>query len=65
MNKEFPELYQSLLVQRNNNWMPKIDQYLSDKQVEFIIVGSLHLHGAEGLLKKLKDKGYLLEQLKL
>lgn len=65
MKKEFPELYQSLLVQRNNNWMPKIDQYMNDKQVEFIIVGSLHLHGIEGLLKKLKDKGYLVEQLKL
>ncbi len=65
MKKEFPEIYQSLLVDRNNKWMPKIDHYLSDEQIEFIIVGSLHLHGSDGVLKKLKDKGYSVKQLKL
>lgn len=61
---EFPTVYQSLLVQRNNNWMPKIEQYLTTKEVEFVIVGVLHLHGKEGLLALLKGKGYTVEQYK-
>lgn len=61
---DYPAIYQSLLVQRNNNWMPKIQQYLTDKQIEFVIVGALHLHGKEGLLALLKAKGYTVEQYK-
>lgn len=61
----FPAIYQSLLVQRNNNWMPKIEKYLTTKEIEFVIVGALHLHGEDGLLALLKAKGYTVEQYKL
>ena len=54
----YPDIYKSFLVERNAAWMPQIDQYLEDQKVEFILVGNLHLHGADGLLKQLKNKGY-------
>jgi len=65
MEAEYPELYQRIMVDRNNNWMPQIETFLSDKSVEFVVVGSLHLHGEDGLLQQLVAKGYKIQQLGL
>ena len=62
--KDYPNFYKSLLVDRNNNWLPKIEQYLESKTTELIIVGAMHLHGPEGVLALLKDKGYKVAQVK-
>ena len=63
MKIEYPETYQSLLVQRNNNWMPKILSYLENGTKAFVLVGNLHLYGDVGLLTLLKKQGYQIEQL--
>jgi uncharacterized protein YbaP (TraB family) len=60
---DYPEIYQDLLVTRNNNWLPEIEKMLADKPVEFILVGALHLAGPDSVLTKLKDKGYKIEKL--
>jgi uncharacterized protein YbaP (TraB family) len=65
MKKEYPALYTAMLVDRNNKWMPQIDGFLDSKTVEFVIVGTLHLHGTDGLLALLKAKGYTVKQLTL
>ena len=65
MKSDFPDIYNSLLVNRNNNWTPQIEDYLTDEMVEFVVVGTLHLHGPDGLLNILKKKGYNIEQFKL
>ena len=62
--KDYPDFYKTLLVDRNNSWLPKIEEYLETKTTEFIIVGALHLHGPEVVLAMLKDKGYKISQLK-
>lgn len=62
MKMEFPEIYNKLLVERNEKWMPKIEAYLFDKKIEFIMVGALHLHGPDGILKKLKERNYEVVQ---
>ncbi len=64
MMRDYPELYQMLLVKRNNNWMPKIEKMLKDKKVEMILVGALHLVGKDGLLQQLRNKGYTVKQFK-
>ncbi len=61
MQKDYPGVYKSLLVERNNNWMPKLEQELKDKDVEFVLVGAAHLVGKDGLLTQLKNKGYTVE----
>jgi len=61
--QEYPEIYQELLVKRNNTWMPQIQKMLTDKPVEFIMVGTLHLAGPDSLLAKLQDSGYQVEKL--
>ena len=58
-----PAMYKKVLVDRNHNWMPKIDDLLARRGHAFIVVGAAHLLGADGLLALLKAKGYLVEQL--
>lgn len=58
MMRDYPDLYQTLLVKRNNNWMPHIETMLANPKIEMILVGALHLVGKDGLLQKLRQKGY-------
>lgn len=61
--EDFPEIYKALLVDRNNNWMPQIKALFSSKEVEFVLVGALHLSGDKGLIKQLKKAGYKVKQM--
>ncbi|MCG6190722.1 TraB/GumN family protein [Maribellus maritimus] len=67
LNKEFkqtfPEIYQFLLLDRNDNWIPQLEDYLKTPDTEFVVVGALHLYGPDGVLQQMKDKGYLVKQL--
>lgn len=62
MIRDFPGAYQSLLVKRNNSWMPYIEKMMTDKKVEMVLVGALHLVGKDGLLQQLRNKGYRVKQ---
>ena len=55
---EFPAVYEMLLVQRNNDWLPKLEQMLDTAEVELILVGALHLVGEDGLLALLRARDY-------
>jgi len=61
--KAEPLLYQRLLVERNRNWMPKIEALFSRPKHALVVVGAAHLVGPDGLLAALKAKGYTVEQL--
>jgi uncharacterized protein YbaP (TraB family) len=54
--------YTSLIVERNNNWMPQIEACLAKPQPCFVVVGAAHLIGPDGLLTLLTRKGYRIEQ---
>jgi uncharacterized protein len=58
-----PGMYQRLLVDRNKDWMPKIEALFSRKSRSFVVVGAAHLVGPDGLLALLRAKGYAIEQL--
>ncbi len=53
-----PELYETMLVQRNKDWIPKIKNLLRTPITEFVLVGVLHLVGEHGLLAQLRQQGY-------
>jgi uncharacterized protein len=61
--KSDPVMYQRLLVERNKNWMPKIEALFARKGHAMVVVGAAHLVGADGLVAMLKAKGYAVEQL--
>ncbi len=61
--RDFPKIYQKMLVDRNNAWMPQIEAMLRTGEVEFILVGALHLAGEDGLLEQLSALGYEVENL--
>lgn len=63
MKKDYPKLFQKIVVDRNRAWMPKIEKMFHNNTTEFILVGTLHLVGKEGVLERLKAKGYQVEQL--
>lgn len=63
IQESFPDAYNALFVERNNDWVPKIMNYLKDAPVEFVLVGAVHMAGEEGLLKQLRDAGCKIENL--
>ncbi len=58
----FPEAYQAVLVNRNRAWLPKIERMLEDEQIEYVLVGVLHLVGDDSVLAMLEAKGYEVER---
>lgn len=58
-----PALYQNLLVKRNNNWLPKIEEMMATKEIEFILVGVAHLAGKDSVLSQLANKGYDISKI--
>jgi hypothetical protein len=54
--------YTSLIVERNNNWMPQLEKCLARTTPCMVVVGAAHLLGSDGLLALLQRKGYRVEQ---
>lgn len=65
MRKETPEIYQQLLIARNQAWLPKIEAMFASTEVELVLVGSLHLSSKDGLLAQLKKRGYKIKPYQL
>ncbi len=58
-----PDMYQRLLVDRNHDWLPKIEALFDQPGHTLVVVGAAHLVGPDGLLEMLKTQGYQVEQL--
>lgn len=54
--------YEALLKNRNLQWIEKIPSIINDEST-FIAVGCLHLVGEYGLIKMLRDMGYVVEAI--
>ena len=63
MKEQHPPLYKSLLLDRNNNWMPIIEGMFKEEGTEFVLVGAAHLVGEDGLLSLLEKKGYEISRV--
>lgn len=59
----YPEIYQELIVDRNQNWLSEIDACQKTPETEFILVGAAHLAGPDGMIEALKKTGYTVEKL--
>ena len=63
MREQAPEVYESLLSGRNQNWLPVVESMFADADTEFVLVGAAHLVGSEGLVSLLQGLGYEVRQL--
>lgn len=60
---DYPNLAKLLLFDRNARWMERIPEMLNDPDVEFVMVGALHLVGEQGLIRQLRALGLQVKQL--
>ena len=58
-----PRVYQRMLVDRNRDWLPKLEALFMRRGRAFVVVGAAHLVGPDGLLAMLRARGYTVEQM--
>jgi uncharacterized protein YbaP (TraB family) len=65
MKRDYPKLYRHIDVDRNDAWLPKIQARLAlpDRSTTLIVVGALHLLGSDGVVEKLRAKGYRVQRI--
>ena len=65
MAEKSPESYKLLDVDRNAAWMPKVEARLKESKADdtLVVVGTMHLLGEDGLVEKLRAKGYAVERV--
>lgn len=65
MRREYPQLYRRINVARNDTWVPKLQRMLDGESEDdtLVVVGALHLLGDDGVVEKLRAKGYKVERV--
>jgi hypothetical protein len=61
--ENYPELRDRLLVERNRNWIPVLEETIAGDQNTLVIVGAGHLIGEESVVDLLRDKGHEVTRL--
>ena len=61
--REYPAVYQRIIVDRNRLWVPEIEKMIEQGESTLIVVGAGHLVGKDGVVELLKARGYTLEQM--
>lgn len=65
MKDKSPQTYRIVNVERNDAWVPQLAKMLdeSKKDDTLVVVGALHLLGEDGVVEKLRAKGYKVERV--
>ncbi|WP_089153156.1 TraB/GumN family protein [Stenotrophomonas pictorum] len=64
MKRQYPELYRRINVERNDAWLPLLQPWLQQGQGDtLVVVGALHLLGSDGVVEKLRARGYKVERI--
>jgi len=58
MKTKSPELYKSLMTERNVRWTRQITRFMEDSGTGFVAVGTGHLLGDDSLIEQLREQGY-------
>lgn len=61
--KEYPELYERLILTRNRRWAKSIPEALEPGRDLLVVVGAGHLGGEEGLIRLLEGRGFRFTQV--
>jgi uncharacterized protein YbaP (TraB family) len=60
--QDSPAIYKRLVTNRNQSWVPQIEELLRGNQNAIVIVGAGHLVGAEGVVELLRKKRFPVTQ---
>jgi uncharacterized protein YbaP (TraB family) len=60
--KDYPKLYEALIVERNRNWIKAIEGHLEQPERTMVVVGAGHLVGSGSVVQLLKKRGYAVEK---
>ena len=60
--EEFPEVFRRMVLERNQSWLPQVEELLAGDRDAMVVVGSMHLVGDVGLVNLLRERGYTIEQ---
>lgn len=63
LKQEYQDIYEDLIVNRNKQWVLSLETMLSNKDIELVLVGAMHLAGPDSVLVDLANKGYKIEKL--
>ncbi len=58
MAVETPDVYQRVIVERNERWIPQIEEILAGEGIVFIAVGAGHLAGESSVITMLRERGH-------
>jgi uncharacterized protein len=61
---QYPEVYATLIVRRNNAWVATLMEELEGSGVDFVAVGAGHMLGADGLVEQLRARGVSVERVR-
>jgi uncharacterized protein YbaP (TraB family) len=61
--QESPAIYKRLVSDRNQSWVPRIEELLRGNKKAIVIVGAGHLVGSDGVVELLKKKNLKVTQL--
>ena len=62
--QRYPELYRTLVVDRNEAWVERIRNLIGEQDNYLIVVGTLHLVGDDGVPALLSEIGITTDQLR-
>jgi uncharacterized protein YbaP (TraB family) len=61
--EEDPDWEQALLVARNQNWIPRLEEFFGQGQV-FVAAGAGHMIGPQSVLGMLEERGYTVRRMR-
>jgi uncharacterized protein YbaP (TraB family) len=59
----YPELYDTIVANRNRLWVDTIDELLEQEEDYLVVVGALHLVGEDGVPQLLQQRGVRITQM--
>jgi uncharacterized protein YbaP (TraB family) len=61
--EDFPGLYETLVKNRNSEWLESFERYLRDGRRHLVVVGALHLVGRDNVIDLLEARGHEVARL--
>lgn len=61
--EDVPGLVERLVVERNRNWVPRIEGWLTEGEPFLVVVGAGHLVGDDSVVDLLRKRGYRVERM--